>query len=301
MIGEFTVVGKDTLSRSCGRYRVGNPILTGLEPMSKSRWLVVALICSLVAMPTISRAQVPDSTKGQLKEQAQDFVHDVLRALLGPNWNLFAQTGVTTSERFLLQQAVNPSDGQRALQSGTGFDIGGGAGVDILLRMGFRASYTYASSHLNFRTDNGNGSNALNIDDVGTLKSQTLTLEVIKYMLPYRAAITPYATLGIQGTWWLLDEKSPLVTGIGAATPFSVSPLFSFGVQFKASSKWSGRLEATLSSGHNPFTGNRSFRSLAGPVIDEPTSVSRTDFRVAGVYHFGTPKMPTATPTVTHE
>jgi opacity protein-like surface antigen len=265
--------------------------------MSKSRWLVVALICSLVVMPTISKAQAADSTK----EQAQDFVRDVLRALLGPNWNLFAQTGLTTSERFLLQQAVNPADGQRALQSATGFDIGGGAGVDILLRMGFRASYTYASSKLNFKTDNGNGSNALNIDDVGTLKSQTLAVEVIRYMLPWRAAINPYATVGIQGTWWLLDEKSPLVTGSGASTPFSVSPLFSFGAQFKASNRWSARLEAVLSGGRNPFTGNKSFRSFAGPVIDEPTSVGRTDFRLAGVYHFGKPKMPSATPAVTHE
>jgi opacity protein-like surface antigen len=265
--------------------------------MSKSRWLLVASICSLVAVPTISKAQAPDSTK----EQAQDFVRDVLRALLGPNWNLFAHGGVTTDERFLLQQAVNPIDGERALQSATGFAIGGGAGVDILLRMGFRASYTFTSSDLNFRTDNGNGSNALNIDDVGTLKSHTVALEVMRYMLPSAAAITPYGTLGIRGTWWALHEKSPLVTSTGASTPFSVSPLFSFGVQFKASHKWSGRLEATLSSGHNPFTGNKSFRSLAGPVIDEPSSISRTDFRVAGVYHFGRRKMPSASSALTHE
>jgi|SRR5436190_3840877 len=266
--------------------------------MSNSRCVVLALLCSLVAVPTISKAQVPDSTK----EQAQDFVHDVLRALIGPNWNLFAHGGVTTDDRFLLQQAPNPSDGQRSLQSATGFDIGGGAGVDILLRMGFRASYTYRSSDLNFRTDNGNGSKALNIDNVGTLKSQTVALEVMRYMLPSRAAITPYGTIGVQGTWWLLDEKSPLVTGTGASTPFSLSPLFSFGVQFKASHKLSARLEAVLSSGHNPFTGNKSFRSLAGgPLIDEPTGIARTDFRLAGVYHFGRPKMPSAPSALTHE
>ena len=266
--------------------------------MSKSRWLVVGLICSLVVTPTIAKAQVADSTK----DQAKDFVRDVLRALFGPNWNLFAHGAVTTSDRFLLQQAPNPSDGLRSLQSATGWAVGGGAGVDILLRTGFRASYTYGSSNLNFRTDNGNGSKALNIDNVGTLKSQTLALELMHYMLPWRATINTYGTLGIQGTWWLLDEKSPFVTGIGAATPFSLSPLFSFGVQFKAYEKLSGRLEATLSGGHNPFTGNRSFRSLAGgAVIDEPTSVNRTDFRLAAVYHFGGPKKPSATPTVTHE
>jgi opacity protein-like surface antigen len=276
---------------------VDNLFPSGLEPMSKSRCMVVALICSLVAMPTIAQAQAADSTK----EHAQDFVHDVLRALFGPNWNLFAHGGVTTSDRFLLQQVSTPIVGERALQSATGWDVGGGAGVDILLRTGFRASYTFTSSKLNFRTDNGNGSGALNIDDVGQLKSQTLALELIRYMLPTRAAINPYGTLGIQGTWWTLDDKSPLITGSGASTPFSVSPLFSFGVQFKASNRVSARLEATLFGGHNPFTGNKSFRSLTGQTIDEPPSVQRTAFRVAGVYHFGRSKMPTVPATVTHE
>jgi hypothetical protein len=163
----------------------------------------------------------------------------------------------------------------------------------VLLRLGLRASYTFRSSQLNFKTDNGDGSDALDIDDVGTLMSHTATLEIMRYMLPTQAPLNLYGTLGIHGTWWVLDEKSPLVTSGGASTPFSGSPVFSFGVQFKATHSWSGRLEATLSSGHNPFTGNKSFRSLAGPVFDEPTSVGRTDYRVAGVYHFGKPKMPT--------
>ena len=266
--------------------------------MSKSRWLVVALIGSLSATPMISKAQAADSTKNQ----AEDFTRDVLRALFGPNWNAFAQGGVRNGERYLLQQAPNPADGLRSLKSATGWSAGAGAGVDILLRTGFRASYTYGSSNLNFRTDNGTGSQALNIDNVGTLKSQTLTLELIHYMLPWRAAINPYGTLGIQGTWWTLNEKSPFVTGLGAATPFSVSPLFSFGMQFKAYERLSARFEATLSGGHNPFSGNRSFRSLTGgAVVDQPSDMNHTDFRLAAVYHFGKSKTQTSTPTVTHE
>src|SRR5690348_8163132 len=150
--------GKNAPRAVVCRHCVANPFLSGSERMLKSRWLVAALICSLVATPRSAKAQTPDSTKGQ----AEDFVRDVLRALVGPNWNLFAQGAVTTSDRFLLQQAANPSDGLRSLQSATGWAVGGGAGVDILLRTGFRASYTYGSSNLNFRTDNGNGSKALN-------------------------------------------------------------------------------------------------------------------------------------------
>lgn len=247
-------------------------------------------MCSIVATPIISKAQ-SDSTK----DQPTDFVRDVWRALFGPNWNLFAHGAMTTSDRWLLQQAANPAEGARSLQSATGWGVGAGAGVDILVHTGVRLDYTYGSSKLNFRTDNGDGSKALNIDNVGNLKSQTLAAELIHYMLPWRAAINPYGTIGIQGTWWTLDANSPFVTGIGAATPFSLSPLFSFGVQVTGDEKFSARLEATLYGGHNPFTGNRSFRSLAGgTVLDEPTNVQQTDFRIAAVYHFGTSKKKTS-------
>lgn len=255
--------------------------------MSKSRSLVVAaLLCSLVALPTSSNAQAPDSTKEDIQT-----VHDLFKALLGPHWNLFLQGGATRGDRFSLQRAANTLDGQRALRSSTGYNVGVGGGMDILLRLGLRASYTFTSHNLNYKTDDGTGSDALNIDDVGRVKSSTLEFEIMKYMLPSRAAVTPYGTLGFHTTWWSLDEKSPLVTSNGT-TPFSYGPLFSFGVQVKATDHFSGRLEASLSSGHNPFTGNKSFRALSGPTIDEPTSVSRSNYRIAGVYHFGKPNVP---------
>jgi hypothetical protein len=261
--------------------------------MSTSRSLVTALICSLVAVPMTANAQAPEPTKEPIKEQAEDFGHDVLHALIGPNWNLFAHGGFTSDDRFLLQRAPGAIERERSLQSSAGYNVGAGVGVDILLRMGFRASYTFRSSDLNFKTDDGNGSDALNMDNVGTLKTHTAALEVIRYMLPSHATINPYGTLGIQGTWWQLDSKSPLITSAGASTPFSISPLFAFGVQFRANDHWSSRLEATLSGGHNPFTGNNSFQALSGPSIDEPTGVNRTDLRFAGVYHFGRAQVPT--------
>jgi hypothetical protein len=265
--------------------------------MSKLRCLAVALFCSLVAVPTIARAQSRDSTK----DQAQDFMHDVLGALTVPHWNVFVQGGFATGERYVLQTAVNTVDGQRALEPSTGYNLGLGAGVDILTRLGFRINYAFSSSNLNFKTDNGNGSSALNIDDVGTIKTNTINLEVMSYMLPSRSAFTPYGTLGVQGTWWSLHEKSALLTSNGT-TPFAIGPLFSFGVQVKAAERWSGRAEMSLSSGHNPFTGSTSFRAVSGPTIDEPASVSRTEYRLAAVYYFGKAKSVTGTPaTVAHK
>jgi hypothetical protein len=265
--------------------------------MSKSRWLVPALLCSLVALPATSHAQVADSTK----EQAKDFMHDVLWGLLGPKRNVFAQGGFTTDDRFVLQRAINTIDGERSLEGSGGYNFGLGVGVDFLLRQGIRASYSYASRSLDFKTNNGNGSDALDINGVGTLTSNTISLEVMRYMLPARAAFTPYGTIGIQGTWWSLNEKSLLVSSNGAGTQFTASPIFSFGVQFKATSQWSGRLEATLASPRNPFTGNKAFRALSGPTIDEPTSVGHTDYRFAVVYNFAKNKSATGLPPVAHK
>lgn len=254
--------------------------------MSKSRWLVSALICSFIAMPMSSSAQAPDT----LKDQPQDFFHDVLGGLVGPHWNLFLHSGATTGDRLVLQ-AAGPNNAERSLETSHGFNVGGGVGVDILSHMGLRAMYTYTSSDLNFTTDHGDGTNALDINGVGTLMSHTAALEVMRYMLPARAAFNPYGTLGIQGTWWALDQKSPTISASGGA-PFAIGPLFSFGVQIGGAAHWSGRFEMAMSSGHNPFTGNKSFRALSGPTIDEPTGVSRIDFRIAGVYHFDAPRKP---------
>lgn len=267
--------------------------------MLKTRWLGLSLLCSLAVTPTIASAQAKAQAPDTTKKQTENLVRDLIRGLALPNWNLFVNGGATTSERYLVQQAIDPLAGERSLQTATGYNVGGGVGVDVFLHLGLRASYNFSSANMNYRTDNGNGSSALNIDDVARLKANTVTLETMRYMLTSRAPISPYGSLGIQWTWWNLDSKSPLISTAGAGTPVSISPLFSFGVQAKATSHWSGRLEAVLSGGHNPFTGKRAFQSNAGPTIDEPDAVSQTAFRLAAVYHFGRPPKVTAPSTPT--
>jgi len=239
--------------------------------------------------PAIASAQAKAQAADTTKKQTENLVRDLIRGLALPNWNLFVNGGATTSERYLLQQAIDPLAGQRSLQTATGWNVGGGVGVDVFLHLGLRASYNYSSANMNFRTNNGDGSSALNIDDVARLKANTVTLETMRYMLTSRAPISPYGSLGIQWTWWNLDSKSPLISSNGAGTPLSISPLFSFGLQAKATDHWSGRGEIVMSGGHNPFTGKRSFQSTAGQTIDEPDAVNQTAFRLAAVYHFGRP------------
>jgi len=259
--------------------------------MSKTRWLLVSLICSFVAVPTIARSQA-DTT---------NLIHNIMHGFAGPNWNVFANGGVTTGERFLLVQALDPAAGQRSLQTAAGWNVGGGVGVDLLPQIGVRLGYAFTSSNMNYRTNNGNGSSALDIDDVARLKANTVSLDALKYMLGSRAMVSPYGSVGLQMTWWSLDQKSNLVSSNGAGTPFSISPLVTFGVQVKAATHWSGRLEAVMAGGKNPFTGKSSFQSTAGPTIDEPTSVNSNSFKLAAVYHFGGPKVTTAAPSMAQD
>ena len=256
--------------------------------MRTLRWLVAGILC-LVAAPATSSAQEKE------KEEGQDFMRDVLWAIFGPGWNVFANTGMTTDGRFLLQNSLGTSNGERALKSEDGFNVGIGAGVDILLRVGFRMSYTYTTSDLAFRTNNGDGSQDLDIEDVGKLRSHVFALEWMRYMLPPRAPITPYASAGFLGAWWNLDEESPLVVGAGGSTQFRLGAVGSVGLQLGLTDHWRARIEFASSSVRNPFTGRHSFVAFSGNTIEEPSRVGRSDFRLVGLYTFGKPEMPTVT------
>ena len=160
--------------------------------------------------------------------------------------------------------------GERALRGEDGFNLGAGVGVDLMPRLGLRLSYTYASSNLAFRTDDGDGSNALDIDDVGKLRSHAAAVEFLRYVLPTRAAITPYGSAGFVGVWWMLDDESAFVVAPTGATQFRFGALATIGLQLRLAERLSTRFEATSSTVRNPFTGNESFQALGGVTVDEP-------------------------------
>ncbi len=251
-------------------------------------WYAVALAVLLV-----TSARLPAQTKAD----PEDFMKDVIKALFGPNWNLFVSGGATTNGQFLLQRPNLALPAERELTTNTGYNVGIGGGVDILLRTGIRLGYTYSNNNLRFRTNTGDGSDNLDVDDAGTLGSHTIAAEVVRYMLPARAMVTPYASIGFQGTWWTLDNGFPILDPAGGSTQFRLGGLVTFGVQAKMGDHFGARLEATAASTGNPFSGRHSFRAVTGTTIDEPTKVSHTDYRVGGVYYFGKPKMP-APPTM---
>ena len=245
--------------------------------MWKPRWIVVGMLCTLTAAPMTSDAQ---------RNIEPDDLGGAFWGLFGPDWNLFAHGGWMTGGQYLLQRTATVPVGERALRSDDAFSVGGGVGVDLLPRMGWRLDYTYASSDLEYRTDIGDGSEAFDLDDVASLSSHVVSAEIVRYLLPTTATVTPYASAGLLGAWWVLDERTP-ATVIDDDTHFRFGALGSLGLQFRLGDHIRARLEAVTTSSRNPFTGKDSFRATTGVTVDEPGRVSRTDFRLVGVYSFG--------------
>lgn len=247
--------------------------------MRKSRWLVAGALLLGAAYPTTSNAQTP--------QDADNFVSSLFRALFGPNWHVYAHGGLTTSSRYMLQDATAVGGGERALKSEDAYNVGLGGGVDLLPRTGLRLSYTFMSSDLAFRTDNGDGSEVFDVENGGTLQGHTAALEIVRYMLPSQSIVTPYASAGVLGTWWVLEDESAIVAPIGGSTQFRLGALATFGLQAALGDGFGARLEVQSASVRNPFTGGHSFEAFGGTTIDEPGRVTRTDFRLAVSYMFG--------------
>ena len=130
--------------------------------MRKQQWLLTAMIGLFVAAPAAVTAQ-----KDELKREAENFAGDILKKLFEPsNWDAHLHGGASNTGRFMLQRPFDTNVGERVLTGNTGFSVGGGFGMDILLLMGFRLDYTFSSADLNYRTDIGNGSDIFDIDDV---------------------------------------------------------------------------------------------------------------------------------------
>src|SRR6185503_5369822 len=148
--------------------------------MTKGRGLVAAALFCLTMIPASASAQDAEN---------EDFMNELFEAVMGPNWNAGLHFSASRLRRFVLQRVplAGGADGERLLTAKTGFNFGGSLGFDILPRTGARLTYSYGTNDLVYRTDVGNGSEMLDIDEVGGIKSHTMTFEAIRYMLPSAA------------------------------------------------------------------------------------------------------------------
>jgi Outer membrane protein beta-barrel domain len=241
--------------------------------MHATRWTMAGLMILTVAVPMTTAAQETDSNAGNF---------------MRPNWNLFLHGGYTSQGRLLLQRL--PGEGERALRGDGGFNVGGGIGVDFLTRAGLRLSYTYATTDLAFRQDDGDDSEALDVDNVGELRSHIAALEGLRYFFNPHATFAPYATAGLVGAWWHLKPETTEVEATDGSTQFRIGAIGTLGVKARMSDHFDFRLEMASATVRNPFSGRSAFNSDGGITVDEPTRVSKTDFRVAAVYSFGSPR-----------
>jgi hypothetical protein len=253
----------------------------------RTQWLVTALLCSAVMVPAKLAAQEIDREK--VKAEVKEDVKEAVKSIFGPHWKLFVHGGLSSQGRMVVQRSpiILPPNGERALNGDQSYNFGGGAAVDFLVHVGLRVSYTYSSMDLAFREDDGNGSRALDVDNVGRLRSHIAALEFVRYMFPHVVKVSPYASLGLVGSWWVLHQETEMVQPTGGSTQFRMGAIGSFGIRAKLNRRVDVRLEAASATVQNPFTGRSSFRAFGGTTIDEPTRIPRTDFRLALSYGFG--------------
>lgn len=253
---------------------------------SRARILIAALAVSAIA-PVATQAQ-NDRTHGRAERGA--------RSLLGlSNWTIEARGGLANFGRFLLESVTDPNDaplGQRALNASNSFVYGGSVAATILPRTGLRLGFTRTSADLEYRDDSGTDSNALDQDDIADISSNVVSLEVIRRVLSDSARFTPYGGFGVAAAWWHLgdDAGDLVIAGGGNNTLFRLGANVVFGLQYRPARRWSVQLEANTMTTGNPFTGETSFLTTTGNVIDEPTLVRQSNYVLGIAYTFGQPR-----------
>jgi opacity protein-like surface antigen len=233
-------------------------------------------------------------------------VTSMLDMVMDPSrWHLSLHGGAGSFGNFLLQQTPL---GAVALRANRSFAFGGGGGFDIDDNSQIKLDYTYTGSNLKYRDWTGTGSDLLNVSDLGRLQSNVVSLEADHYFVGSRSLVSPYAGFGVAGAWsHLSPDVVPTSVFLNAPTQFLQTPggsqKFGFGAtanlgaQVRLTQEFFARLEWATMNTPNPFNGNRSFQS---PFItyDQPSRVSKNEWRVAAVYYLGKQPPSQQRPTV---
>jgi len=199
--------------------------------------------------------------------------------------------GIADHGRFLLQALdfdlddVNP---QRKLTASRSFSWGVAVGARVLPRTQARLAFNWTRPDLEFEDDTGLDLDVFDIDDIGELTSTTLSLELLRYLLPDWRRFNAYAGAGVLITWWSLDDTGidPLLLSVDdGQTRFGGSAIL--GIQYRTSRRFAIRLEAATFAPGNPFSGDNAYVPVTGFTIDEPSHVRQTNLRLAIAYTVG--------------
>ena len=222
------------------------------------------------------------------------YVTDMVSSLTDASrWSLSANVATNRYGTFLMQ---NVEGGERALRGDGHFGWGLAAGYDISDKLGLRLGWSYTNTNMQFKDYSGTGSEFLDSDDLGKLKSNIAALDVVHYFVGSRSLIAPYAGAGVAGVWSALGPEGPTLITPGGSQQFHFGITANVGAQIRIIPQLFARAEWNSMGSRNPFNGNRSYKTSVGDTFDEPSRVSKTEWRFAAAYYFGEP---TTQPTVT--
>jgi opacity protein-like surface antigen len=250
-----------------------------------------ALACG-VALTSPAGAQNTQNTTND------SYVTDMVTSLTDASrWSLAGNLGTNRYGTFLMQSVP---EGERALRGDRHFAWGLAAGYDITDKLGLRLGWTYTNTNMQFEDYSGTGSDLLDSEDLGKLKSNVAALDVVHYFVGSRSLIAPYAGAGVAGVWSALGPEGPALITPGGSQQFHFGINANVGVQVRIIPQLFGRAEWNSMSTRNPFNGNRSYKTTVGDTFDEPSRVSKTEWRFAAAYYFGEPDVkPAVTATKT--
>lgn len=251
--------------------------------MSPSVRLLALVLGVAVALPARAQSTTNDH-----------YVTDILDALTSPSrWSFSGNVATSKFESFLLQ---NTAGGERAVRGDRAFGFGLGAGFDVDDKLGVRLGWAQTNTGMEFRDYNGTGSNALDVDEIGHLKTNIASLDVVHYFVGSRSLVSPYAGAGVAGVWSSLGPEGDALATPGGSQQFHFGIDASLGVQVRIFDQLFSRFEWASTGSHNPFNGNRSYRASGGSTIDEPTRIAKTEWRFGASYYLG--KHSASKPTV---
>ncbi|HEX7942260.1 MAG TPA: outer membrane beta-barrel protein [Gemmatimonadaceae bacterium] len=223
-------------------------------------------------------------------------------------WHVALHGGSGSFGNFLLQQT--PA-GAVALRANRSFAVGGGGGFDVDDNSQIKLDYTYTGSQTQYRDWTGTGSDLLNIRDLGRLTTNAVSLEADHYFVGSRSLVSPYAGFGVAGIWSHLSPDAvlanlaggtpvvaPLLTTPGGSQKFGFGATANLGAQVRITDEFFARAEWATMNTPNPFNGNRSFQAPLAVTYDQPSRVSKNEWRLAAVYYLGKQAPSQQRPTV---
>jgi opacity protein-like surface antigen len=218
-------------------------------------------------------------------------------------WHVALHGGSGSFGNFLLQQT--PA-GAVAVRANRAFAVGGGGGFDIDDNSQIKLDYTYTHSGMQLRDWTGTGSDLLDVDNLGHLTSNTVSLEADHYFVGSRSLVSPYAGIGLAGVWAHLSpdittntlNQTVFLTTPGGSQKFGMAGLANVGAQVRLTDEFYARAEWSSINTPNPFNGNRAFQSPTGVTYDQPSRVTKNEWRIAAAYYFGKQAPSQQRPTV---